>query len=278
MRVILFLLVFCSKATAFTAVNPVILPHTLVITRHSQSNKVLYNIYISLPKNYYSESRNYPIIYLLDADYSFALTKQISEHLSDRNRIKESIIIGIAYANHNEYKKNRTRDYTPSNTLTGGYGISYQKYSGGAEKFYQFIHLELFPYIKNHYKVNNNTTFVGHSFGGLFGVYLLTNHPDAFNHYIIVSPSLWYDNQLILKRVKNKPDFNLKQVTKAYFLIGEQENKGDYRMVDDLQSLNTYITKKSHINLETILSIINGMDHDTVFPTALTQGLMKIYN
>ena len=77
---------------------------------------------------------------------------------------------------------------------------------------------------------------------------------------------------------KKKHDFNLTQPANAWFIIGSQENNGDYRMVDDLRSLNVTILRKSHTNLNTSLNVINNMDHDTIFPAALTLGLMKIYN
>jgi predicted alpha/beta superfamily hydrolase len=255
--------------------NEFFLHQTLTHEVPSKINGIKYNLYISLPKEYHSNKKDYPIIYLLDADYSFALAKQISEHLSDRNRINASIIVGIAYANPNEYKKNRTRDYTPSYVSLGGYGPEYQKYSGGAESFYKVIHSELIPYLHKHYRINKNSTFVGHSYGGLFGVYLLVHHPELFNHYLIVSPSLWYDNHLLLKKAQQKRDFNLHEQTQAYFIIGDQENKGDYRMIDDLKSLNETIFSKPHRNLSTTFNIINDMDHDTVFPGALSQGLLK---
>ncbi len=240
----------------------------------SQSNGVNYNLYIHLPKNYGRSTKHYPIIYLLDADYSFLLAKQIIEHLSDRNRIEEYIIVGIAYADF-EYKKNRTRDYTPSYVSDGGYGAEYQKYSGGAIKFYQFINKELMPYMSKHYRITKDNTFVGHSFGGLFGIYLLLNHPETFDNYIIVSPSLWYDNHLLLKAAKNKQTLSVKKPIKLLLFIGEKENNGDYRMVDDLKNLNTIINKKSHQNMVSSMEIILNMDHDTVFPSALTLGLMQ---
>lgn len=166
-KIILFLL-FNLMANSWAALtNTFFLPNTIVQELQSKINGVHYKLFISLPKNYNSDMKHYPIIYLLDADYSFALAKQIGEHLSDRNRIKESILVGIAYSNSNEYKKNRTRDYTPSYARSGGYGSEYQKYSGGAEKFYQFIHTELIPYFSQNYRVQNNSTFVGHSFGVL---------------------------------------------------------------------------------------------------------------
>ena len=76
---------------------------------------------------------------------------------------------------------------------------------------------------------------------------------------------------------RSKQDFNLSQLTNACFIIGGQENKGDYRMVEDLTTLSTIIGTKPHKNLDAFFDVINDMDHDTIFPTALTKGLMKIY-
>lgn len=41
-------------------------------------------------------------------------------------------------------------------------------------------------YLSEHYRIKQNSTFVGHSFGGLFGIWLLLYHPEAFNNYIII--------------------------------------------------------------------------------------------
>ncbi len=278
-KITLFLLSNLLVNSWAKSANPYFLSNTIVQELPSKINGVNYKLYISLPKNYNSTRHHYPIIYLLDADYSFALAKQIGEHLSDRNRIKESILVGVAYSNtnSNDYKKNRTRDYTPSYAPSGGYGSDYQKYSGGAEKFFQFIHRELMPYLDKNYRVQNNSTFVGHSFGGLFGVYLLITHPYLFNNYIIVSPSLWYDNNFLLKMARSKYDFNIRQSTHAYFIIGGQENKGDYHMVDDLSTLKSIINSKPHRKFYAFFDVIDGMDHDTIFPTALTKGFLKIF-
>lgn len=110
------------------------LPNTQVRKIYSEHTKQTYSIYVSLPAGYYDDaSKKYPSIFVLDADYAFAITKQISEHLSDRSRLKESIIFGIAYDGPLNYRANRTRDYTPSFVATGGYGEEFQKYSGGGQ-------------------------------------------------------------------------------------------------------------------------------------------------
>ena len=47
-----------------------------------------FNIYVNVPATYHEEpQKKYPALFTLDADYSFALAKQSTEHLSDRNHI-----------------------------------------------------------------------------------------------------------------------------------------------------------------------------------------------
>ena len=254
----------------------IVLPNTLIKKIHSKINGVDYKLYINLPSNYGGNQQKYPIIYLLDADYSFPLAKQISEHLADRNRIQKSIIVGISYSGDNQYKMNRTRDYTPTFVATGGYGEEYQKNSGGAEQFYQFMSKELFPFIAHKLRVNDKKTFVGHSYGGLYGAYVLVKHPNAFDNYIIVSPSLWYDNHFLIKLLSQSASFNPKHAVNVNFSIGADENKGDYRMVDDLVVFYNRLKNKNIDRTQVTLKILNDLDHDTVFPMGLTIGLMSM--
>jgi len=223
-----------SNAKEVERYDAVVLSNTQVHKIHSKLNKHDYKLYINIPASYFSnkKEKRYSTVYLLDADYSFALTKQVAEHLMDRDRVKEFIIVGIAYDGPLKYKLNRTRDYTPSTVLDGGYGPEFQKYSGGADNFYQFLNKELIPYISKTFPVNDDRAIVGHSYGGLFASYGLIHYPGVFNKAIIVSPSLWYDNGLILKQAKSKSNFNYSTLHKVYLAVGEHENL-HYKMVDD---------------------------------------------
>jgi tetratricopeptide (TPR) repeat protein len=40
---------------------------------------------------------------------------------------------------------------------------------------------------------------IGHSLGGLFAVYALLNRPELFRGYLVTSPSLWWDDQVLVK-------------------------------------------------------------------------------
>jgi predicted alpha/beta superfamily hydrolase len=57
---------------------------------------------------------------------------------------------------------------------------------------------ELFPLIQRNYSVSDQRTIVGQSLGGLLATEVLFKHPEMFQRYVIVSPSLWWDNESLL--------------------------------------------------------------------------------
>jgi len=254
------------------------LANTQVHHLHSAINGINYKIYINIPASYYNgKNKKYPVLYILDADYSFPIAKQVSEHLSDRNRIEEVLLVGIAYDGPNKYRLHRTRDYTISHTKSGGYTPDIQKHSGGAEKFAAFIKKELVPYIENSFSVNGSRGLLGHSFGGLFATYCLINKPELFDKHIIISASFWYDNELLLKELKAKNNLNYDKPHTVYIAIGSEENGGNYRMIDEQNEFLKIFNQHSHQNLTVISQVFQHFDHDMIVPAAISRGLKALY-
>jgi len=141
---------------------------------------------------------NYPVVYLLDGESHFNSVVGMIQYLSevfDNTVCPKMIIVGII-------NTDRTRDLTPTTLLSSYYG-SFPS-SGGSERFSSFIEKELIPYIDAHYPTAPYRMLIGHSFGGLFTVTTLVRHPGLFNAYVAIDPSLWWDNQLILKEANAK--------------------------------------------------------------------------
>lgn len=163
-------------------------------------------VYIQYPK---PSSKNpavaYPVLYLLDGESHFDLVSQHCSYLSrwDVNAMSEMIVVGIV-------NTNRVRDLTPTHSILDYYGktdtsaTSWLKPSGGNERLFQFIQNELMPYINSHYKTQPFKIFAGHSFGGITVINCLLMHPDLFNAYVAVSPSLWWDRDHLLKLADQK--------------------------------------------------------------------------
>ncbi len=108
----------------------VTLPNTEVHSMTSKSNGIEYKLYVWVPNDYAKSAKSYRVVYVLDVDYSFPIVRGIVEHLSDRRRLQGLIVVGVAYGGPPQYRLNRTRDYTPTHTLEGGYGPEYQRHSG----------------------------------------------------------------------------------------------------------------------------------------------------
>jgi len=141
------ILLICAALFCCTAIaGPVSLPNTAVVYLQSKTNDVEYKLYISYPRDFANTDRRYPLIVSLDADYSFAIIRNIVEHLADRRDTPPMVLVSIAYAGkttQRSYPMNRTRNYTPVFDPDDDYGTDFHKQSGGGPAFRAFIRAEL---------------------------------------------------------------------------------------------------------------------------------------
>ena len=70
---------------------------------------------------------------------------------------------------------------------------------GGSLAFRKFIHDELMPEIRARYRTTGETAIVGESLAGLFVVETFLLEPDLFDTYIAIDPSLWWNNEKLVK-------------------------------------------------------------------------------
>lgn len=113
--------------------------------------------------------RRFPVVYTLDAAYSLLIARNVTDHLSERDHLREVVVVGIGYRDQEPgrtagYRRNRTRDYTPTFVRDGGYGPELQKTSGGGPKFLEALETEIVPFIDRHYRTDpGERVLVGHS-------------------------------------------------------------------------------------------------------------------
>lgn len=155
-------------------------------------NRIL-NIYF--PEGYKeNDSILYPVIYVLDGsiDEDFLHIVGIIQYNNFPwiDRVPKSIVVGIANVD-------RKRDFTGVTNFDSD--KKHAPTGGGSAKFIQFIEEELQPYINKKYKSNNHNTIIGQSLAGLLATEILFTKPYLFDKYIIVSPSLWWNDGSLLK-------------------------------------------------------------------------------
>lgn len=205
------------------------------------------NIY--LPYGYSPDSlKKYPVIYLLDGsldeDFIHVVGLVQFGSFSWIQMIPESIVVGITNVD-------RKRDFTfPTKNVKDKADFPT---TGGSEKFIQFLETELQPLIESNYNTDSINTIIGQSLGGLLATEILLKKPEMFDNYIIVSPSIWWDNQSLLKLEQAK--FTDKK--SIYIGVGkegtvmERDAKKLYKKMDSLKRNNAkiyfeFFEKQSH--------------------------------
>ena len=256
------ILLGCASAGA----EPVTLPNTEILHVRSEHNGIEYRIYVALPNGYAGGEKRFGVVYTLDADYSFAIARNVVEHLSDRNHLDPLIVVSVAYDGPPQYRLNRTRDYTPTHTLEGGYGPQMQKHSGGGPKFRDFLTKELVPLIDRSYRTTGRRALVGHSYGGLFTTWvMLTTGSSVFDRFIVVSPSFWYDDEMIFDVLKKA-----RPAGRIYLAAGSMENP---IMANDVKRMAAALRTMQRKELTVRHEILGEETHNSIFPSAFSRGL-----
>ena len=153
-------------------------------------------VLVRLPEGYERAEERYPVLYALDGEFFFFQVSSVVNYLSElgyiRNQpIPQMVVVAIVNVDRN-------RDYTP--TYAPRQNQLEFPTSGKAEKFLKFMSSELFPLIESRYRTQPYRVLTGWSLGGLFTVYTYLEHPDLFSAYLAVSPSMWWDKDLFVKR------------------------------------------------------------------------------
>lgn len=232
------------------------------------------NIY--LPEGYdANDTVKYPVIYLLDgaADEDFIHVVGIVQFNTFPwiERIPKSIVVGIVTVD-------RQRDFSYPTTVKEDKEA--WPATGGSEKFIAFMEKELQPYIEKTYNVNQERTLIGQSFGGLLATEIMFRKPALFSKYIIISPSLWWDDGSLLDLPSVLLDESYHQPTSIYIGYGKEGLAPGARthvMEVDANLLAERIraTKSKHVNV--YLDYLPEEDHATIGHQAVFNAFRALY-
>jgi hypothetical protein len=70
---------------------------------------------------------------------------------------------------------------------------------GGSAAFRRFLREELMPQVKRRYRTTDETAIVGESLAGLFVIETFLLEPDLFDTYLAFDPSLWWNNEALVR-------------------------------------------------------------------------------
>ncbi|MBS1793590.1 MAG: alpha/beta hydrolase [Acidobacteria bacterium] len=275
------LVAFCGAALGQAEKNPPgggAKPFVLGVIDEIRSEELaetrVLNIY--LPDGYKpDDGREYPVVYLLDgsADEDFIHIVGLYQYNNFPwiDRVPKSIVVGIANVD-------RRRDFTFPTTIEAD-RKSYPT-TGKSAKFIDFIEKELEPFIAKKYRGSGPKTIIGESLGGLLAAEILLKRPQLFDKYVIVSPSLWWDDGSLLKidSALLKKDFA--RPTGVYIGVGKEGLvPGDHPHVMEVDAnlLAEKLGKSENKALTVHFDYLPQEDHATVTHQAVFNALRLLY-
>jgi predicted alpha/beta superfamily hydrolase len=151
--------------------------------------------------------------------------------------------------------------------------------TGGSANFISFLEREMIPYIQKQYKTNGSRTLIGESFAGLLAAEILLKKPQLFNRYIIVSPSLWWDNGSLLKASIKLSTTNPATPTDVYIGVGKEglaPSPDPHVMEVDANVIVDRIRELHNGNINLQFEYLPDEDHGTIDHQAVLNAFKKL--
>lgn len=256
-------------------------------------------ITVAPPHLYDSFQYPLPTIYVLDGNLCLAMASSIARTLQfvAFGAIAPVLCVGVGYpADALEVMALRGRDLTPTVAALPPSPIPMDKHGlGGADRFLDALTDEVFPLIEERFRsAQTDRTLAGWSLGGLFALHTLFTRPRSFAKYIAISPSIWWDDQTVVRSEEAYAASHPDLTAKVFACVGEREETGpsrmwpaipadmtDFalsaRMVSNLDDLVAKLRSRAYSSLELTHEVFHDEHHATVFPAGFTRGLVTLH-
>ena len=213
---------------------------------------------IYLPPNYNESNRNYPVIYMHDAQNLFNVetssfgtiwdTATTLDKLYNENPDNAYIVVGIDNGSNYRYL-----EYCPWHSEIGGEYLPHAKATGmlGGEgfKYADFIVNTLKPFIDTNYRTlkdRDNTTICGSSMGGLISICAGIKYQEVFSKIVAFSSALYFAEDEIKNFIISE---GKRETMRIYMDVGTNEtsnaNNPDFPQIYLNCNNNIYQTLKS---------------------------------
>ena len=241
-----------------------------------------------------SSPQRLPAIYVLDPFPTIDIIAGTKLHFDifSGGVIPPAYVIGVGYADR-DIQARRFRDFTPSlGTLPPELPIDLVFGTGGASRYLDCIRNAIIPSLEANYKLDPaERLLMGYSLGGLFVSHVLFEHPEAFARYLVISPSLWWDNDVIYREEEAWAQAHEDLRAKVALVGGaDEESPGGgwhnnlaeevmmkLKLVTHLRTLRDRLQGRNYPGLSLNMRLIPQGRHITLFPNAVSLGLVDAF-
>lgn len=189
----------------------------------------------------------------------------------------------------------RARDLTPTQAgAPAGVPLSTPPFGfGGAARYLDALEEDVMPQVEARYGGDRaDRTLLGFSFGGLFALYTLFHRPQAFRRYLIVSPSIWWDDRIALDHEHAWAACHDDLPARVFLSVGCEEqsagagwkNEGfpddalvALAQVENVRELCDRLRSRAYPGLHLECAFLAGEHHLTGTAAGITRGLVSLF-
>ena len=215
-------------------------------------------VIVYLPPGYdVGDATRYPVLYLHDGQNIFDRATSIGEEwrvdetaqaLILAGEIEPIIVVGIYNTG-----QHRIDEYAPTLREDKGGG-------GHADDYGRMLLMELKPFIDRTYNTlpgARNTAIGGSSLGGLLTMHLGLRHPTAFGKLAVLSPSIWWDDRVIVREVE---ELAAKLPERVWLDAGTNEGPD---VIEDARALRDALVAKGWVEGDDLMYLeAEGAEHN----------------
>ena len=172
------------------------------------------------PKFNKKDKKEYPLLLILDGNYLFDPIHGIISYSSYWEEVPEMIMVAVNFKNFEARK--RDYEFDPSSGLPNETAVN----------FYEFLEMELIPYLEANYKLASLKMIAGHGESAGFLNFFLYKENPVFNAYFCFNPELPdFSNERV-------PQFLSKTKRRFYYYLSmsEADNKKIKKNVPELNA------------------------------------------
>jgi len=161
---------------------------------------------ISLPEDYLTSDKKYPVLYMHDGQNLFedemaygGVSWGINDTIIDllkKDLINDLIVVGI------DNSEKRMFEYTPWKSSSLVRKVASKDIGGLGDVYSEFVVFKVKPYIDKHYRTKpdyEHTMLAGSSLGAFISTYIAVKYPKVFKHIGVFSLASWFNESAFLK-------------------------------------------------------------------------------
>jgi predicted alpha/beta superfamily hydrolase len=219
-------------------------------------------------------------LYVLDGGENFGAVSSLARTMQWGGELPPCLTVAIGYEDEEKADKLEYRRFDLTSTQHPNLGSDEDATPdswGGAAQFRSFIMDTLRPVIERKFDVDvPRSVLIGHSLGGLFTLDTMVQDPGAFGNYLAMSPSIWFDDELLLKQLKESLDKGISYPGRVAVYAGDREERisePKARMTSNVLELDRLVADHRTKFSGAEVAILPKTSHHTIIGPALTAGL-----